>query len=541
MQTNSGLDSAELTLTILRPEEAGTEPSEALDRLTGVCWHTYPMPGGRGWQFRYEPNILKQIEERAGQISIEDARKRVEAEAQEYFGGPIFGAPVAWPSQAKQVTDSPELQLVICGDEKTATSPVCANCDDSNPKAPIPRKYINAIVAATGDPESALNRATDAAQRLKAIEALEKEHKEGDTAKMVREQLQRAKPNYLRSFRLQTYRAFDRVLLAGEIVYPLEEQYQVAEDQMLQRPRGQECLMRFLQEKSLIYKSGDALDPDRFLKNVLPGATPTIDQPGAYTARAVFERFLAAPGLRLVPDQNVVRQTILRALADGKLVVRLSNGCAFDSAGCVDGPPGKRRRIPGKTLTGLEVRDDKTMMTVAGSDAAKMWTKEDPVAPPKTSGGDTSDDDVPEPPRTISTKATTWDKAIEMATEQPLKEITLSAATPAAAAALLNLAGPVGADVVTLTLTVGGPLKDSGTIQLAISDMKPSHPLKPLTMAQTIHNSLTAGSNYEAVLKLTFTGDGRTGMADAIRKLQLDTPDDVEILASFGTPVGMAA
>ena len=60
-------------------------------------------------------------------------------------------------------------------------------------------------------------------------------------------------------------------------------------------------------------------------------------------------------------------------------------------------------------------------------------------------------------------------------------------------------------------------------------------------MAQTVLNSLNPGSDYEAVLKLTFTGDGRDGMADAIRKLQLDAPEDVSINAMFGKPVGMAA
>ncbi|MFH1574235.1 MAG: DUF499 domain-containing protein, partial [Acidobacteriota bacterium] len=36
MQPNSGMDPADLTLATLRPEEAGPEPSEALDRLLGV-------------------------------------------------------------------------------------------------------------------------------------------------------------------------------------------------------------------------------------------------------------------------------------------------------------------------------------------------------------------------------------------------------------------------------------------------------------------------------------------------------------------------
>src|SRR5690606_14579918 len=46
MQANSGLGRADLTLAVLRPDEAGPEPTEAAERLAGVCWHTYPLAGG---------------------------------------------------------------------------------------------------------------------------------------------------------------------------------------------------------------------------------------------------------------------------------------------------------------------------------------------------------------------------------------------------------------------------------------------------------------------------------------------------------------
>jgi hypothetical protein len=39
------------------------------------------MASDRGWQFRYEPNIIRQIDEKKSDISIEDAKSRVLAEA----------------------------------------------------------------------------------------------------------------------------------------------------------------------------------------------------------------------------------------------------------------------------------------------------------------------------------------------------------------------------------------------------------------------------------------------------------------------------
>jgi hypothetical protein len=177
LSDSSGLDSANATLAVLRPDEAGPESAEALDHLVGVCWHTYPMLGGRGWQFRYQPNIIKQIEERKDDVSIEDGRRRVLAEAQEYFAGPTFKV-AAWPESARQVSESSELQLALCEDEKTARA-VCGFADDSDPQAPIPRRFQNAILAVTATP-SALCAAIERARRLMAAEEIERQNKTGE-------------------------------------------------------------------------------------------------------------------------------------------------------------------------------------------------------------------------------------------------------------------------------------------------------------------------------------------------------------------------
>ena len=235
MQLNSGMDAQDLALAILRPDDAGVEPAEALDRLVGCCWHTYPLPGGRGWQFRYEANVIKQIEERKSHIAVEDAKSRVLAEAQGYFSGIGFKL-APWPEHARQVSDAADLQLVLCEDEKIARA-VCDYADDSDPQAPIPRRFKNAIVAVTAS-SAALNAAIDRAQRLLAAEAIERENRSGDAGKLIRDQLQRLKPELSKQFRVQTCRAFDRVLLANGFSGSMEEKYQVPEDQLLRGSSG---------------------------------------------------------------------------------------------------------------------------------------------------------------------------------------------------------------------------------------------------------------------------------------------------------------
>jgi len=530
LQPNSGLDPADLTLAILRPDEAGHEPGEALDRLVGVCWHTYPMPGGRGWQFRYEPNLIKQIEEGMGQIPLEDAHSRVLTEAQSYFHGPSFKVS-AWPTSARQVPESAELQLALCEDEKIAKA-VCAYCDDSNPAAPIPRRFVNAIVAVTAT-QAALGGAVERAQRMLAAEAIEKEHRTGDSGKLVREQLQRIMPDLRKQFRVQTCRAFDRVVLACGASYPLDEQYQVPEEQMLQHAHGQSCLRRFLEAKQLIYTGGDALDTKRFLDDVLRGATPLSGDPDVYTALAVHGRFLSAPRLRMIPDGGIVRQSVLKALEEGKLVVKLPDGRAYDRSGCVEGEAGRRRRVDGHTLTSLSL-DESVRITLADSAVAAEWLRIDA----RTGEGKAGEKKPPLPPVPQGPSiAETWEKTTELAAGRPLVELILLAATPASAKTLAVLAQELSADALRFTVTVGGPAKDGGAINFSANELRLNHPVKPLDIAQTIYNALDEMRSFEAELTLGFTAEGRAGMREALKRLSEQAAEDIRPRAKFARPL----
>jgi hypothetical protein len=352
----------------------------------------------------------------------------------------------------------------------------------------------------------------------------------------VRDQLQRVKPELQKQFHIQTCRAFDRVVLSGGVSYPIEEQFQVPDEQMLQKAQGQSCLRRFLESKGLIYQPGDALDTARFLKDVLPGTTPLPDKPEVYTARAVHERFLGAPGLRLLPDVSVVRQTVLRSVADGKVVVRFQDTRVYDARGCVEGPDGQRRRVGG-SLTTFPLEDN-VYVTRVDSTYGMLWVKED--APTYGGGQGKGGQPTPPPPPQGRVMATTWDKIVELAAERPLVELHLRASKPAAAAALMALAQPLGADTLSLTVTVSGSLRDGGTLNFAASGVKPTHPTKPLAIAQTLFNALGEGAEYEADLELGFGAAGRNGLETQLRALAEERPDGVTPQATFEKPVAVA-
>jgi len=530
MQSHSGFDPADLTLAVLRPDEAGPEPSEALDRLVGVCWHTYPLAGGRGWQFRYEPNIIKQIEERMNDISLEDARSRVYGETLGYFQGPVFRLS-AWPINARQVHESSDLQLALCENDQIARA-VCAYSDDTNPQAPLPRRFLNAILAVTAT-QTSLNSAVERAQRLMAAEIIEKDYKIGEAGKLIRDQLQRLMPELKRQFRVQTCRAFDRVIFAGGASYPIEEKYQVSEEMIMQRAQGQACLRRYLEEKGLIYLAGDAIDVSRFVKEILPGATPLADKPGVYTAKSIHERFLSAPGLRLIPDGAVVRQTLLKSVREGKIIIRLADVRAYDKNGCVEGPEGRRRRIPGE-LTTLSL-DESVQLTLSGTDTAALWVKEDKQGTKTTPGG-VKEDSVP--PSETKVRASTWAKAEEYAKVRPLLKLELIAHSPVEAQSLLALAQPFGSESISLSVDISGDLKDGGKTNFRMEDVKPTHGLKPLEIAQRLYTATLEGAIYEAILVLGFGAAGRTGLEAQFRKASEDAPDGIALNADFDKPIG---
>ena len=174
---HSGLNEPEVTLATLRLDEAGPEPSEAMGRLGRDCWHTYPMSDGRGLQFRYEPNVNKQIEERMETIPQEDAEQALRAEVQGYFAGGL--KLVAWPNSPRHVSDSPTFQVALCDSEARAKA-VCAYSDEDEG----PRRFRNALVAVAPN-ASGLADAHARSRRFLAAEQIKKETAVGDDHKLT--------------------------------------------------------------------------------------------------------------------------------------------------------------------------------------------------------------------------------------------------------------------------------------------------------------------------------------------------------------------
>lgn len=527
--SNAGLTPDDLTLAVLRPDEAGEEPTEALDHLIGNCWHTYPMDGGAGYQFRVEPNVRKQIEERRNRIPVADAEARVQTEAQQYFQGAGFKVR-NWPEHANAVPDIAQFQLVLCDSEARAKS-TAAHADDREAGAPIKRRFINAVVA-VAPTDATYRAAVQRAQSLMAAEELEREYKTGDSGAMIREQLKRLKPDLDKQFRVQARRAFDRVVAADGSVYSIDETFQGGDDQILKTPQGQQVVRRFLEEKELIYGATDALDPKLLVQRYLKGAVPVSGETDVWTASAVHERLLSAPGLRLVPDEELTRRTLLRGARDGQLVLRLDDGRTYDREGTVEGPPGSRKRVSGSVLHTLALSED-VLVSLPAAPSVAAW-----IAVDSGSKGKQSGQTPPPPPPAPAGDLVTADigNAIEASASRPLTQLVLAARTTASARLLSQLAQPFGASSITLSVSVSGEVKGGGTMGLSVEGVKHTHPVKPLDVAAAIANSLTSPELFEASLTLEFES-GLLMAGDHLKALA-NRGDDFRVSCRFGPSVG---
>lgn len=533
--SHAGLTPDDLTLAVLRPDEAGQEPTEALDHLIGVCWHTYPMDGGAGYQFRVEPNVRKQIEERRNRVPLADAESRVQTEVQQYFHGAGFRLR-NWPESANAVPDVAQFQVVLSSSEAQARS-VVANADDRNEGAPIKRRFINAIVA-VAPTDAAYKAAITRAQSLIAAEELGREYASGESGALIREQLKRIRPEIEKQFRVQARRAFDRVVLADGASFAIDESFQGGDDQILAAPRGQDVLRRYLEDKELIYDGTDSLEPKLLVSRYLKGAVPVSGETDVWTASAVHERLLSASGLRLIADEEFTRRTVARGSRGGQLVVRLADGRTYDAAGVVQGPAGARRRVAGEHISGVPISAD-TLVALPTAPAVSGWIAED-APPPSGEGPNAKTPPPPAPPKPPASLDTSdLAAAIAAAAVRPLERLVLTARTTADAKLLTQFAQPFGATSLGLTVSVSGDCKGGGTMALMVDGVKPTHPTKPLDMASAIANSLTSATSFEASLTMDFE-PGLLLAGDQLQQLA-DRASAVTVRCRFGPANGSAA
>lgn len=579
MAGNFAMDRRDLTLAVLRPGEVGNEPSQAIDRLLAVCWHTYFDATGNRFEFRYEPNINKIIEERAQSVSLEDAQQAVRTTVINNFRGGIFDL-VIFPHEPSAVRDSAELQLVLCEDLAVARRIVTYQSEPAD-TPPFPRRFRNAIVALAPRPEILL-QAVEAERKLIAAGQVLQEQKGAKGPREVQEQVQTIINELSISIRTNALRAYEWVVLQGRQDLSLSEQYLPAKEGAGGAAGGQQRLLEFLHDKKLIYGVGDVIDTDLLVNTLLPGGVPDVAHPGAIRASSVYERALASENLRLFRNEAPVRDAIFKAVEQGKLVVRLPSGEVYDAQGCVRGPEGDRQRVS-LSLTSLQLHND-VLLAPPDAPCVQEWLKTDDDEQPEpdllsvgeaanlkhtsvervqeaaTTGElhglwqygalyvtddatlhnwwpDRGEDSGGVAPKDRGVVAYAWAQALTCAAERPLLSLTLTANDQSAAERFLSAAHPLGAAETKLSVSLEGRLRSGGDLNLRISDSSPTDPLKPLNLAGQLVRGCQEVTFYQAELSLSF-GAGREGMAPLLTQARtqqtISGADALAIEARFG-------
>ena len=577
MADNLAMDRRDLTLAVLRPDEVGNEPSQAIDRLLASCWHTYRDATGNRFAFRYDPNVNKIIEERARGVLLDDAAQSVRNAVIGNFGGGIFDL-VLFPHEPSAVRDSAELQLVLCESTEIARRVVSYQSEPAGTAA-YPRRFRNAIVALAPRPDI-LKTAIDDERRLLAAGQVLQERRRAKDSREVLDQVQTIITELNVSIRTNALRAYGWVVLQGRQDLSLSERYLPDKEGAGMATGGQQRLLEFLQDNKLIYGVGDTIDPDLLVNTLLPGGVPDVAHPGAIRASSVYERALASDALRLFRNEAPVCAAILKAVEEGKLVVRQPEGDVYDAQGCVRGPEGSRQRVS-LSLTSLHLHND-VLLARPDSPCVAAWLKTDDEEggdaellslgeaanlkhttveklqeaidahllntlwqhdalyviyddafkgwwPPIVGGGDDGG--------AGGATAQSWDQALANAQDRPLLRLTLTANSQAAAERLLGAAHPLGAADQQLGITLSGALRAGGELNLSLTGASPTDPLKPLNLAGQLARGCQEVTYYQAVLTLSL-GAGRAQMAPLLTQARqqqtLNGDDALGIEARFG-------
>lgn len=513
MDSNAAMTVQEVTQAVLRPEDVGDEPSEALDRLLNACWYTYPSDSGDRFQFRIEPNVNKQIEERAQSVSNEDAKGQVRTRVSQYYGGTFFQL-ANWPEDVTSVPRTAKPILALCDHEALGKDIARFESIDADGHK-SPREFINNLAVLVPD-GNLLASAIERAKRLKAAEDLDREARQGAGNPLAQKQLEKILPSLRRQFRIEAVRAFTRLVI-HEREHRIGEEILNDDNECALTVGGQTKLKDFLEKKTLIYKGGEALDADLFLAKVFDSTPDANGLADVKNAAALFERLLSVEGFRLLGDGSVFRETVKKAVGSGKLVVRMPDGRCFNKEGCVAGEVGNRKR-QSFPFTTLAANADVLVARANALIVPTWFATDDPKDETEPDDDDGDGFVIPPPPVPKDENvARNWEDAVEKAATKRVVSVKFSTRVPSGLAAFPSMTVHLSPKEQRVNLQVGGPAKEGGNINLAFRGLKPSHPLKPTNMVAQVFNALAEeGRTATFEQELVFEPEGREGMAERI-------------------------
>lgn len=539
---------ADLTLACLRPSDAGTELRDAIVRLSGEAWHII-QPGPDRYRIAIEPSVIKQLEQQIRQVSEADAVAYVRGQVQQYVGQTPLQL-VAFPRDAKAVSDGTSGTLALCGSADLARDVVAYRDTTARDRPPpgqppgsaAPRQYRNTIVALAPRDDLA-ETAARLARRLLAARKLDDQLRTEATrvgpnqisALVALQQLKPIIDRLPREVTEASRQAWNTVILPDNAPLTLTEEFITTEVGVT--TSGQAQLLRMLRRERLAFDDQDALSGAIIAERVLHGATPHDGQTDVVTAKAMAERALALPDLRLFTDQIPIRRGLSNGIREGFLVVRTSDGHAYSRDRHAYGPEDDRKveDWPAGRDLPLFALDAMTLVTRPGTGAAKEWFHvKDIVDPPLH---DCHCGSAPTTPLPGFQTVYDWAQAKTLAATRPLAKLILKHDQSGGLNALLVAARTLNARSSRMSINVDGVPAGGGSgdgnVHLEVTNVRPDLFAGLADVVGRLSRSL-ASPDFAAELEMEF-GDVPAQML-ASGRLVTGVPNEAQmaIIASFG-------
>jgi Protein of unknown function (DUF499) len=514
----SGMTRSEAGLAVLRPSDAPKSAAEAFGRLETTCWHLYG--DGTRLYFKYEPNVIRQIHERAASVSQDDVDSRIKSDLAVFYTGSVFKAH-KWPDGPSGVPDNGNgIKLALVETPEIALATLKSRDDAGNA-----RVVRNQIVGVAAEPDMLL-AARKSVRFMLAAEMLNRELQHGSEGYR---QLEKILPERRKLALLDSYRAFNQVFLirAGHVTrMAMEEEFLIKSDQPLQQPQGQQNLHKYLIKKQLMFGPGQTLAPT-MLSEMLRGVPTVPGDSEVASAKSVHELFLRSSQLVLIQDDAFTRDTLIRASKEGVVVVTKPNGDSYFKGQVYSGALGRSRRVSIGDLEVLEISED-TLVSLADTSRAKEWTlttgEKDlppPPPPPSMGNGEMSVND--------------FERFIKAVGEgRVIKNVRLECAQPEQLLKINEVGVALFASDGRVDLSIRGSVKNapSEMISLSVQGLKVSHSFAPITKSAELLRTLDSPSSTLTIAFHPPIGHKLTvEQAEAFRK---KTPPGVKISASFG-------
>lgn len=164
----------QLRLAVLHPAMTPAIVADATDRLTKRLWYLYG--DGGVWRFLAQPNLNKILVEREDAVGSEEIRQEVRRTLEEIVGLRTFRRVYVWPTEDRDVADTPELSLVVLDlnhplgqEDEDETRRFISRILDNH--GTTFRKYRNTLAFLAPD-DGALQGVTSAARSLIALRGI---------------------------------------------------------------------------------------------------------------------------------------------------------------------------------------------------------------------------------------------------------------------------------------------------------------------------------------------------------------------------------